>query len=125
MVEAAAQELLAKHATSNSREWFQVDVEAAIAAVNQAAASVERGYIPWRHRPAAEKKTIHRQRVTTRARVQRKRLSEGRSSALVIKVWPSLKEVLDQVAAEDGRSTSQFTERLLIAHLQEKGRWPK
>jgi hypothetical protein len=50
---------------------------------------------------------------------------EGRTAAIGIKTWPSLKEALDQAAADDGRSTSQFIERLVIAHLQETGKWPK
>jgi hypothetical protein len=53
------------------------------------------------------------------------RSKEARSASIGIKVWPSLKEVLDQAAEEDGRSTSQYIERLLIAHFQETGRWPK
>jgi hypothetical protein len=49
---------------------------------------------------------------------------QRRSTTLSMKVWPELKEALDRAAAEDGRSTSQYIERALIAHLQDKGAWP-
>ncbi len=50
---------------------------------------------------------------------------ENRTASLGMRVWPSLKDAIDQVAKEDGRTTTQYIERLLIAHLREKGRWPK
>lgn len=50
---------------------------------------------------------------------------ENRTASLGIRIWPSLKIVVDQLAKEDGRTTAQYVERLLIAHAQEKGRWPK
>lgn len=53
------------------------------------------------------------------------RSKEGRTAAIGIKTWSELKEVLDEAAAEDGRSTSQYIERLLVAHFQEMGKWPK
>lgn len=53
------------------------------------------------------------------------RPKEIRSSTLSIKVFPSLKEALDEAAEDDGRSTSQFVERILTSYLQDKGRWPK
>jgi len=50
---------------------------------------------------------------------------EIRSAGLGIKLWPSLKEALDQAAADDGRTTSQYVERLIVQRLREEGRWPK
>lgn len=49
----------------------------------------------------------------------------NRTASIGVKLMPSLKEALDEAAAEDGRSTSQLVERLVIAYLREKGRWPK
>jgi uncharacterized protein (DUF1778 family) len=48
-----------------------------------------------------------------------------RDTTLSLKVWRDLKDALDQAAADDGRTTSQYVERALIAHLQELGKWPK
>jgi hypothetical protein len=50
---------------------------------------------------------------------------EIRTASLGMRIWPSLKKVIDQLAKEDGRTTTQYVERLLIRHVQEKGRWPK
>lgn len=50
---------------------------------------------------------------------------ENRTASLGIRVWPSLKAVVDQLAKEDGRTTAQYVERLLIADAQAKGRWQK
>lgn len=51
--------------------------------------------------------------------------SSNRTASLSIRIWPSLKAEVDRIAKDDGRTTAQYVERLLIAHLQENGRWPK
>ena len=50
---------------------------------------------------------------------------ENRTASLGMRIWPSLKEAVDRVAKQDGRTTTQYVERLLIAHLRDKGEWPK
>jgi hypothetical protein len=50
---------------------------------------------------------------------------ENRTASLGIRIWPSLKVVIDELAREDGRTTAQYIERLLIADARAKGRWPK
>jgi uncharacterized protein (DUF1778 family) len=61
--------------------------------------------------------------VVTNTKVSKPK--EKRTAGLGIKMLPSLKKVLDEAAAEDGRTTSQYVERVLVAHFQEKGKWPK
>jgi predicted DNA-binding protein len=52
-------------------------------------------------------------------------IEENRTASLSIRIWPRLKAEIDRIAKDDGRTTAQYVERLLIAHLQENGRWPK
>lgn len=61
---------------------------------------------------------------TTKGRKAGK-VAQIRSATLSLKIWPELKDALDLAAVEDGRSTSQYVERALIAHLQDIGKWPK
>lgn len=49
---------------------------------------------------------------------------ELRTASLGLRVWPSLKAVIDQLAREDNRSTAQYIELLLLRHAREAGRWP-
>ena len=49
----------------------------------------------------------------------------AKTASIGIKLEPALKEVVDQAAKDDGRSTSQWLERLIVKALQEDGRWPK
>lgn len=50
---------------------------------------------------------------------------ERRTASLGIRTWPSLKEVVDELAQEDGRTTARYVELLIIAHLEALGRWSK
>jgi hypothetical protein len=47
---------------------------------------------------------------------------EKRSASLGIRVRPSLKKIIDELAREDGRPTAQWIERLLLRAAQERGR---
>ncbi|MFZ5791445.1 MAG: hypothetical protein ACOY3L_12175 [Pseudomonadota bacterium] len=49
----------------------------------------------------------------------------ARDAAITARVERAIKEALVKLAKEDGRSDSQYLERLIIAHLKEKGRLPK
>jgi hypothetical protein len=42
-----------------------------------------------------------------------------RTGAISIRVTPSVKQELEQAAADDQRTLSQYVERLLVAHLSE------
>jgi uncharacterized protein (DUF1778 family) len=48
-------------------------------------------------------------------------LKEIRAAPLSLKVKPSLKAALAAAAAQDGRTVSQFTERLLERAMREQG----
>ena len=48
--------------------------------------------------------------------------TETRTAAIGIKTFPTLKALIDEAAVEDGRSTAQFIERLMILRLKELGK---
>jgi hypothetical protein len=48
-----------------------------------------------------------------------------RSAPLGFRIEPELKAALEKAAEDDGRSVSSFVERVLIAHLRDKGYLPK
>lgn len=50
---------------------------------------------------------------------------EGRTVSVGMRTSPKLKELIERAAKEDDRSASQYMERVLIAHFQELGMWPK
>lgn len=50
---------------------------------------------------------------------------ETRTAHLGIRVPPSLKMVVDQLARDDGRSVSQYVERVIIAHVRALGLWDR
>lgn len=47
-----------------------------------------------------------------------------RDAAITARVESSVKAALAALAKEDGRSESQYLERLILAHLKKKGRLP-
>jgi len=49
----------------------------------------------------------------------------ARTATISTKISPELKAAIDQAAKDDGRSTSQWLERLIVKALQEDGRWPQ
>ena len=46
----------------------------------------------------------------------------ARDAAISVRVEPDVKEALEAAAKEDGRTLSQFVERLMVAHLRASGR---
>ena len=46
----------------------------------------------------------------------------ARDAAISVRVEPDVKEALEAAAKEDGRTLSQFVERLVVAHLRALGR---
>lgn len=44
-----------------------------------------------------------------------------RTAAITVRIDPVLKAQIDKLAQNDGRSASQYVERLLIAHLSKSG----
>jgi predicted DNA-binding protein len=48
-----------------------------------------------------------------------------RNAAITVRMEIAVKEALVALAKEDGRSDSQYLERLIIAHLKKMGRLPK
>lgn len=50
---------------------------------------------------------------------------ETRTAHLGIRTSPALKRVVDQLAKDDGRSVSQYVERVIIAHVRALGLWEK
>ena len=46
----------------------------------------------------------------------------ARDAAISVRVQADVKAALEEVAREDGRTVSQFVERLIIAHLKAQGR---
>lgn len=49
------------------------------------------------------------------------RLDETRSEPLGLRLRPSVKTALEQAALDDDRSMALYVERVLVAHLTEKG----
>lgn len=45
----------------------------------------------------------------------------ARTAAISVRVEEDLKAAVEKAAQEDGRTVAQYVERLLIAHLREKG----
>lgn len=45
----------------------------------------------------------------------------ARTAAVSVRVEPAVKAALEQAAKSDGRTMAQYLERLLIAHLRERG----
>ena len=50
---------------------------------------------------------------------------ERRTASIGIRTWPSLKDAIDAMALEDGRTTARYVELLIIAAAEARGRWPK
>ncbi|KAA0675718.1 ribbon-helix-helix protein, CopG family [Roseomonas genomospecies 6] len=49
----------------------------------------------------------------------------ARTAAISVRVEEELKAALEKAAKDDGRTVAQYVERLLIAHLREKGLLPE
>lgn len=47
-----------------------------------------------------------------------------KTAALSIRILQTVKDATDQAAEDDDRSTSSYVERILAAHLREKGYLP-
>lgn len=45
----------------------------------------------------------------------------ARVAAISVRVEPAVKAAVERAAREDDRTVAQYVERLLIAHLREKG----
>ncbi|WP_417809993.1 hypothetical protein [Thioclava sp.] len=45
----------------------------------------------------------------------------ARTSALSVRVTDETKQAVEKAAEDDGRSVASYVERLLVAHLQDKG----
>lgn len=48
----------------------------------------------------------------------------AKDAALSVRVTPVTKSAVQKAADEDGRSVASYVERLLVAHLKEKGHLP-
>jgi hypothetical protein len=48
-----------------------------------------------------------------------------KSAPLGLRVNPDVKEALERAAQDDDRSVASYAERVLIAHLRDKGYLPK
>ncbi|MEA2835257.1 MAG: hypothetical protein QOG66_3459 [Methylobacteriaceae bacterium] len=44
-----------------------------------------------------------------------------RTAAISVRVEPDLKTSLEKLATEDDRTLAQYVERVLVAHVKEKG----
>ena len=47
-----------------------------------------------------------------------------REAAISVRLTAPIKQAIERLAAEDDRTVSQYVERLLLAHLKEKGELP-
>lgn len=45
----------------------------------------------------------------------------ARAAAISVRVEDIVKEAVERLATADGRTVSQYVERLLVAHLKDKG----
>jgi hypothetical protein len=45
----------------------------------------------------------------------------ARVAAISVRVEPAVKAAVEQAAKSDGRTVAQYVERLLVAHLRERG----
>ena len=50
--------------------------------------------------------------------------SMARTAAISVRVEDELKAAVEKAAKEDGRTVAQYVERVLIAHLRDKGYLP-
>jgi uncharacterized protein (DUF1778 family) len=50
-----------------------------------------------------------------------KEMNMARTSALSVRVTDETKQAVEKAAEADGRSVASYVERLLVAHLQDKG----
>ena len=48
----------------------------------------------------------------------------ARTAAISVRVEDELKAAVEKAAKEDGRTVAQYVERVLIAHLRDKGYLP-
>ncbi|WP_163681134.1 YlcI/YnfO family protein [Magnetospirillum aberrantis] len=48
-----------------------------------------------------------------------------KDAAISVRVTPDVKEAAEKAAKEDGRTLAAYVERLLAAHLREKGYLPQ
>ncbi len=53
--------------------------------------------------------------------VKRQKNSETRDARLGVRLHVDLREALERLAEEDGRSISQYVERVLVEHVRQKG----
>jgi hypothetical protein len=49
----------------------------------------------------------------------------ARSAAVSVRVEPAVKSALEAAARSDDRTVAQYVERLLVAHLRERGLLPQ
>jgi hypothetical protein len=49
----------------------------------------------------------------------------AKSAPLGLRISPEVKEALERAAKDDDRSLASYAERILIAHLRDKGYLPK
>lgn len=49
----------------------------------------------------------------------------AKTSAISVRVSDEVKEAIEKAATDDDRSTASYVERLIVAHLKEKGYLPK
>lgn len=48
---------------------------------------------------------------------------DKRSASIVVRTWPMLKTIIEDIAAEKGVSLSRYVEDLLIEKAKMEGRW--
>lgn len=49
----------------------------------------------------------------------------ARSAAVSVRVEPAVKSALEEAARSDDRTVAQYVERVLVAHLRERGLLPQ
>ncbi len=49
----------------------------------------------------------------------------AKTSAISVRVKDETKQAIEKAAQEDGRSVASYIDRLIVAHLKEKGLLPK